>query len=492
MRSCILAAMLVVAGSLVGTVGRKTLAAEPAVDVHGEAGVVTLADRPCLRFTVPRVAGRLSPEVNVVDAGHGWQRVRMTWSLTEPVPQDELAVEFSPVSQPDFWWAPHLAPRDGDAIAQHVFRSPAMIAVAGRKTLVVVPDLQLCGQLGEAPWFMDLDAQAGKCWLGMAKTKIWVHVGYEKIPGMVLPAGELQLGFYVTAYNDQRPVPNPWAKVSRFLWERFAKPLYDQGQPSKVVLDRFVEHTYDWAFDRWKHAVWQEFEIQGRRVGAPAFIVNFTESPNYPGPYLLREYLSIWNQAWFSSLRSASGVMRYARRTGREDLRQKANLTKEFALAAPMSDGIFPTVYRTEMVQREIRGQKVWRSKGWETGYWANSNRVPRDAGITEDLLTGHVGPQYAAPDPNGNRRVGVQEYFGPRLTPERIHDISRNPKLSILAIDQVGVLAEPTDRRTAGRYLRGVSGPKCSGRQRAHLRWPPPAGSSGHRADSGGRHGQV
>jgi hypothetical protein len=59
------------------------------------------------------------------------------------------------------------------------------------------------------------------------------------------------------------------------------------------------------------------------------------------------------------------------------------------------------------------------------------------------DLLSGRVGPQYAAIDEDGRRRVGVQEYFGPRLTPERIHDISRDPNLSILAVERAEGLSQ-------------------------------------------------
>ncbi|NLE39331.1 MAG: hypothetical protein GX621_15025, partial [Pirellulaceae bacterium] len=67
------------------------------------------------------------------------------------------------------------------------------------------------------------------------------------------------------------------------------------------------------------------------------------------------------------------------------ELDKKADLTKEFALAAPQKDGIFPTVYRAERTEVEIDGRKYRRSKGWETGHWSNSNRVPRELGMTQD-----------------------------------------------------------------------------------------------------------
>ena len=334
-------------------------------------------------IVVPSLAGQM-PTITIEDVGDGWQRVRLIWQLDQPVQQDEVAIAFHLTFPPDFWWAPHLAPHDGDCIAQHVFRSPALIAAQGGDVLVLVPDLDLCGRLPNAPWFLDLDAPARMAWLGMSQTTIPEHVRYQKTGGMCFDAGEVALGFYWLAYHDDAQPVNPWRRVTQFLWQRYAQPLLHQGQPLTVPLDRYVEHVYTWAFDTWRDAVWQQFELDGRTVGAPAFIVNVTESPNYPGEINLREFLSVWNQAWFSSLRGAAGLYRYARRIGDEALRAKANLTKEFALAAPMQDGIFPSVYRTTMTKIEIDGQAYSRSAGWETGYWTNSNRTPRERGITD------------------------------------------------------------------------------------------------------------
>lgn len=127
----------------------------------------------------------------------------------------------------------------------------------------------------------------------------------------------------------------------------------------------------------WSENVWQQFELDGNKVGAPVFIVNVTQSPNYPGEINEREFRSIWNQAWFSSLRSASGLYRYARRTGNRELLAKANLTKELALSFPQRNGFFYGLIGTEMHEVEIDGKKYNRSKGWNTYYWGNSNRNP-------------------------------------------------------------------------------------------------------------------
>jgi len=355
------------------------------MNVHCSAtrGTVLLDGAEWATFTLPELGGGLLPAVEQTGDG-GWQRIRLSWDLPKSIAQDEAAVRFALAFEPDFWWAPHLSPNDGDCIAQHVFRSPALIAVREHDVFVVVPDLDLCGQNPSAPWFLDFDAPANTLWLGMGKTKITEHVHYVKAPGMNLGPGKVQLGFYVTAYRDENEPVNPWGRVAPMLWDRWAKPLYRRGEPARTPLDAYVKHTYRWALGAWRGAVWQEFELDGARVGAPAFIVNVTQSPNYPGEPSLREFLSIWNQAWFSSLRSASGLMRYAQRTDDADLRDAARMTKEFALKAPIRNGFFPAVYRTEMEESEVGGEKVARSRGWDTGYWTNSNRVPWERGVKD------------------------------------------------------------------------------------------------------------
>jgi len=337
-----------------------------------------------VRFDVPAVKSGAKPEVTVTNAGEGWSRVRFIWQIPEAVQQDELTVAFRLPGGPDFWWAPHLAPDDGDFIAQHVFRSPALIAMSGQKAVIVVPDLDICGANEATPWFLDLEAPAKTFRLGLGRSKIVGHVQYHRAPGMILGPGKAELGFYISAHEDERTPRNPWSRVTAFLWKRWGHPLFEKGVPLTVPMDAYVQHTYNWAFNSWKDAIWQELTISGVRVGAPKFIANTTESPNYPDLMDQREFLSIWNQAWFSSLRSALGAARFARKTNDAVLREKADLTKAFALAAPMKDGLFPSVYRTEMEQAKINGVPVNRSKGWATGYWTNSNRVPGERGVTD------------------------------------------------------------------------------------------------------------
>lgn len=98
-------------------------------------------------------------------------------------------------------------------------------------------------------------------------------------------------------------------------------------------------------------------------MGAPVFIVNVTQSPNYPGEINEREFRSIWNQAWFSSLRSASGLYRYARRTGNRELLAK-QFDKRTGSVISAEEWFFYGLIGTEMHEVEIDGKSIIGARG--------------------------------------------------------------------------------------------------------------------------------
>jgi hypothetical protein len=54
-----------------------------------------------------------------------------------------------------------------------------------------------------------------------------------------------------------------------------------------------------------------------------------------------------------------------------------------------------------------------------------------------ECALAGYVDPRYACPDREGQRRIRIQEFTGPRLSYQDILNVSRHPNLSLLWSDQ-------------------------------------------------------
>ena len=303
--------------------------------------------------------------------------VKILFSCRETVRQDDWQIAVRPAFTPSFHWAPHLAPTDRNVIDRHVFRSPALIVADRHRGLMFIPDLDILAKDTPVGWYLDLDAPENRLTLGMSNTRVSDHVLFEREAGAAYPPGEIEIGFYLFCFGGDEFLHNPFRKALDFFWKRWGHDLYKAGNPLKGDLEPYVRHTYNWAFDTWAKNVWQEFQLNGKRVGAPVFIVNVTQSPNYRGEVDEREFRSVWNQAWFSSLRSASGLFRYARRTNNSALMEKARLTKELALSFPQVNGFFYALIGTEMEEVEIDGRKYKRSKGWDTHYWGNSNRNP-------------------------------------------------------------------------------------------------------------------
>lgn len=321
--------------------------------------------------------GGTAPDVQISEPEPGLLHITLTFRLDRTVQQDDWRVKVVPAFAPSFHWAPHLTPTDRHVIDQHSFRSPVLIVADRRRMLALIPDLDVLGEGTPVRWYMDNDASRNELVLGMSESQVKEHVLYEKKPGASYPAGTVKVGFYLMISDAPEVLANPWRPVLRFLWERWGAPLYRSGAPLSGPLAPFVEHAYRWAFKHWEQQVWQEFEINGKKVGAPTFIVNVTQSPNFPGPVSEREARSIWNQAWFSSLRSAAGIFRYGRLCSDPDLIRRARLMKELALSAPQRGGFFPSVIATEMEQVQIGDALVRCSKGWDTAYWGNSDRNP-------------------------------------------------------------------------------------------------------------------
>lgn len=318
------------------------------------------------------------PTINTQKMDSNLYRIEVIWDIKKDLSLKNISLNIFPDFKPKYHWAPHLTPTDNHIIAQHVFRSPALIVSNSEYYLGIVPDLSLLERKPEIPWFLDLDAVNNKLSIGFSKSKITEHVLYEKEDITLFSKGIYRLAFYVMISRSEEDFENPFARVNSFMWKNWGSKLYQKGEPIRNNnLNPYIENTYDWAFKYWRDAVWQQFEINGKEVGAPTFIVNVTQSPNYPAEINEREFRSIWNQAWFNSFRSASGLYRFARRKNIDSLKRYAEMTKELALAFPQKNGFFPGLIATEMVDVQVDGKKYRRSAGWDTKYFGNSNRNP-------------------------------------------------------------------------------------------------------------------
>lgn len=269
-------------------------------------------------------------------------------------------------------WKSHLSPEEDMVIGDLVFRSPAIIFGKEKHILSLIPDLDFIDKHREVPHIMDYVESDRRLFYGLSYYDKKGHVYFQRAeqPFRVEP-NQILFRFYLVQWSQVKEFRD-FQPVTEFLWTQFA-----QKQMTKTVnssdrlldatkdLEKYAKYTYDWAFNRWEPVVWQEFELNQKQVGSSVFIVRGSQTPGLEHEDDWREKKSIWNQAWFSSLRSAYGYRLWGEHWEDDDLIHRSELAKNFALSAPQNNGLFPSVYTAD------------EDLNWENGSWGHSNRRP-------------------------------------------------------------------------------------------------------------------
>ena len=273
-------------------------------------------------------------------------------------------------------FVPHLTPNEGMVAGDAVFRSPAVILATRNQVVAFIPDLDdVRSARGYRVW-SDYDHVRGCVVFGAGAYRREGHVFYvrEEIP---CSGQSVRLRVHVLASTRAPDCANSYRMVGRFLWSRWGRPGHEASPlPSFDAWTRWVTR---WAFEPegWEETVWQSFELEGRPAGAPVFIVDVRRHPAVPArERRWREAPSIWNQAWFSTQRCANGLLRHARHRASEPLAERARRMTELALAAPMTDGLFPAVLLADSpTGNGTSGEGA--EPRWERARWTSSDRRP-------------------------------------------------------------------------------------------------------------------
>ncbi len=326
------------------------------------------------RITISQI-----PDVSLTEHWGGMEDGMVMLTLEADLPRDIAAgrwqVCLEPDFAPDFFWTPHLTPDPDSVVDMHVFRTPALMMGKGEWVLCAFPVMDGV-KIGDSRYFMDLNAPAGEMTFGLTTTESYDHVLYRATDRVVLPKGRFCYRLILMLQKGKEATENPFRAVLDWYWKTYGS-AQSGNLPSYQALWRYVERTYDWAFRLWRRQMWQEFTVEGVLVGAPQFIVTVRQSERYGEPYSIREHVSIWNQAWFCSLRSALGLYRYALRKKDAELLEKARMTKELALSFPQADGLFDSVVAVPDKRTVIDGKECVRGGDWQERYYGNSDRNP-------------------------------------------------------------------------------------------------------------------
>ncbi|WP_099159512.1 hypothetical protein [Virgibacillus ndiopensis] len=292
-------------------------------------------------------------------------RIDIKWNhLSTEVKQMHLDME---LSDPDITcvWKPHLSPQDDMVVGDFVFRSPAIIFEKGHEMFALIPDIDFLNEQRIAPHVMDYVESERKLFYGLQHYEKTNHVYHRRFnKSIFLESGQTLFRFYLVEWKGTKE-KRDFSPVVTFLFERFGERYMAGNSSSLNNLEVYAKYTYDWAFNRWENIVWQQFELNQKEVGGCVFIVRAVQSPGNGEENNWRERKSLWNQAWFSSLRSAYGYRLWGEKWENPDMIRRSELAKNFALAAPQTNGLFPSVYWADS------------ELDFENGHWGHSDRRP-------------------------------------------------------------------------------------------------------------------
>ncbi len=262
-------------------------------------------------------------------------------------------------------YVPHLTPEEGLVAGAFVFRSPAIVLADRRRAIAFLPDLDDVTAAGDLMPWLDYDDPRRRIGFGGGAYDPTGHTFFRR-RSFAYRGQKAKLRLHVAFSTRPSDVADPFRMTARFFWERWGQKLFREGEPVAPA-SRYFEHVLRWAFspEGWGDDVWQTFDLDGERVGAPVFIVDVGRHPSVPpAERTWREPRAIWNQAWFSTQRCANGLYRHARYAADRALEDRARAMTRLALRAPQKDGLFPAVLRCG-------------HEGWGSAEWINSDRRP-------------------------------------------------------------------------------------------------------------------
>jgi hypothetical protein len=314
-----------------------------------------------------------------------------TWRLGEAAKIEALlsSFNFAPrgknyaeIRPLDFVWTPNLRPQPNDIIADHVFRSPALMLQKDSLFVALIPDLSYLARHRAMPLALDFQlpqlnhadstgrsTQADSVMQRLAalgaghaapllsfgfwpwKTRDHVYYQPDSARAPVLQNAEISYAYYL--WLDHRAAPffksapakktgaNAYAfrRVVDFIWEKFSPPYRrDNIGALPGTLDQMAQR----AWKQYAEQTWLETTINGRPVGGMksnrlAWSNRLPENANN----------DVWFNSWFQTLRTAYGMYLYGKRNRDREapLMERAEKVLNLALSAPNESGLFPSIY---------------------------------------------------------------------------------------------------------------------------------------------------
>lgn len=256
--------------------------------------------------------------------------------------------------RPEFVWVPNLRPRPDYVIAEHVFRSPAVILQEATLLAALVPDLDIVAIAQPLRSALDLQIEARGPYpclsYGLKNFRPDGHVFYQHSPTMTIRATQQPLVYsYFLLLSAAAPQRLGYREIVRFLWDRYAQRYVRDHRPQMISFDRYARYGYDHAFKRAR--LWVKVPLGKGEVGGTTSRYNEgTGETDH----------KIWYQGWLNNVRTAYGLGWYGRKWRDAALARKASAMIRLATRLPQVEGAFPAICIPANPPQWKKGTRGW------------------------------------------------------------------------------------------------------------------------------------
>jgi hypothetical protein len=262
-----------------------------------------------------------------------------------------------------FHWVPNLKDGFHEVMAQHIFRSPAIILTHKRSAVSVMPDLNNIAAYPATPYYLDLNFGDDGIVIsyGLGNYKPSHHVYYEpKDSSFILPE-KTELSLYIICSDHSSPL-DILKNTNALLWNTFGSAYLDSLSPQVVPFRQYAHTGYGMGLSKY----W----VNGPKPGTGGITLS-TFLDKTTGLYRGRDYKDdIWFHSWFNNARTAYGLYLWGKLTNNGFWMDKAISVMNLMLSSPQTNGFFPVIWVPE--------KKGWVASGQGGG--PNLYHVPDNA----------------------------------------------------------------------------------------------------------------
>ena len=314
-----------------------------AVSIEERSGVRLALTSPSVRISGGSLvetftAGGHQVTRTVSVAGDGWLRVVTRLAPSGVLELHSFYDRFRFASRPDWSYSPSVGGFNPDA----QYKAPLILVQAGQSAFGIVPDVTRLDRalLERSSHALDLDVPAGPhLSAGYIPARTAFHSVFREDSDAAWRAeAPVENTYYLLVRADAEP-GQAYREAVRFLWQQFARPMLASAAQQQAGTDPRYAALALW--DDWRRALWdQESPAAWLQVPLP----DGSAGGAVRMIRLDRPRPSLYFGAWFNSMRTAFGMALYARRSGKQDLLDRAGQTLNAALQAPGTEGAFKCI----------------------------------------------------------------------------------------------------------------------------------------------------